>query len=152
MREEQVTKRILKWLMDDGWEIVCFDFPQSGTGRFLHPNGSTSKNQDSINPDIVAVKKGICVFFENKDRFYLPDYEKTNKLITDNNYTDDISVLLRSFVVEKFYFGIGFPESAYTEKAKMANYLVDFVVGVSESGKISKLYLKENYDFFAIND
>ena len=39
MKEEQVTKAVLKWLIANKWEIVCFDFPQSGTGRILHPNG-----------------------------------------------------------------------------------------------------------------
>ena len=67
MTEEQVTKSLLKWLSDHQWEIICFDFPQSGTGRFLHPNGDTNKNKDTINPDIVAVKDNICLFFENKD-------------------------------------------------------------------------------------
>lgn len=64
MREEQVTKFILKWLLDTNWEIVCFDFPQSGTGHFLHPNGSTDKNKDTINPDIVAVKDKYCLFLK----------------------------------------------------------------------------------------
>ena len=108
MREEQVTKHILKWLMDSGWKIVCYDFPQSGTGRFLHPNGSSSKNQDSINPDIVAVKNNTCVFFEDKDRFYYQDYQKLNLLITKNNYTEAISELLKEYEIKKFVYGILF--------------------------------------------
>ena len=63
MTEETVTKLLLEWLMNNGWEIICFDFPQSGTGRLLHPNGSTEKNKNAINPDIVAVRNGTCVFF-----------------------------------------------------------------------------------------
>ena len=69
MTEEQVTKSILKWLIDNDWKIVCFDFPQSGTGHFLHPNGSTEKNKDAINPDIVAVNGNICVFLKIKTDF-----------------------------------------------------------------------------------
>lgn len=149
MKEEQVTKHILKWLMDDGWEIVCYDFPQSGTGRFLHPNGSASKNQDSINPDIVAVKNNTCVFFEDKDRFYFLDYQKVNSLITNNNYTDAISELLKAYEINVIYYGIGFPTSAYSEKSKESNDLVDFVIGVKEDGEIEKLYLKEGDDFFS---
>lgn len=42
MNEEKVTKCLLKWLIDNGWEIVCYDFPQSGTGRLLHPNKGRS--------------------------------------------------------------------------------------------------------------
>jgi hypothetical protein len=30
--EEQVTKAILDWLEANDWKIICFDFPQSGTG------------------------------------------------------------------------------------------------------------------------
>ena len=84
MQEEQVTKSILKWLIENGWNIVCFDFPQSGTGHFLHPNGTNHKNKDSINPDIVAVKGNTCLFFENKARFYYPDYQKQHELIENN--------------------------------------------------------------------
>lgn len=107
MTEEQVTKAILKWLLDNNWEIVCFDFPQSGTGRLLHPNGSTEKNKDAINPDIVAVKNGVCLFFENKDRYYLPDFEKQSALINENNYSDAIRELLANYEVDRILYGIG---------------------------------------------
>lgn len=148
MKEEKVTKYILQWLINNGWEIICYDFPQSGTGHFLHPNGSTSKNQDSINPDIVAVKNNTCVFFENKDRFYYPDYEKINSLIVNNDYSDAINDLLNRHRVTEYFYGIGFPTSAHSTKAIAAENLVDFVIGVEENGDISKLYLREGYDFF----
>ena len=38
LTEEQATKAILDWLEENGWKIICFDFPQSGTGVSLHPN------------------------------------------------------------------------------------------------------------------
>lgn len=140
MREEQVTKAILKWLIDHQWSIVCYDFPQSGTGHFLHPNGSTDKNKDTINPDIVAVKDNLCLFFEDKDRYYYPDYEKQNKLINDNNYTDAISSLLRDYPVSVIYYGIGFPKSKYSGDAVINQTLVDFIVGVDETKSVSFLY------------
>ena len=88
MKEEQVTKALLKWLIDNNWKIICFDFPQSGTGRVLHPNNANDeKNKDSIIPDIVAVKDEVCVFFENKDRFYYPDYKKQHSLIISDDYS-----------------------------------------------------------------
>ena len=70
MREENVTKNILQWLQINKWEIICFDFPQSGTGVLLHLNdiNRTEKNKGGIIPDIIAVKNGIAVFFENKDK------------------------------------------------------------------------------------
>ena len=140
MREEQVTKAILKWLIGHQWSIVCYDFPQSGTGHFLHPNGSTDKNKDTINPDIVAVKDNICLFFEDKDRYYFPDYEKQNKLINDNNYTDAISSLLRDYPVSVIYYGIWFPKSKYSGDAINNQALVDFIVGVDDTKSVSFLY------------
>ena len=95
MKEEHVTKAMLKWLMDHEWKIVCFDFPQSGTGKMLHPNGNNeSKNKAAIIPDIVAVRNRLCVFIENKDHFYYPDYEKQHDLIVGNDYSDAITSLL----------------------------------------------------------
>ena len=140
MREEHVTKALLKWLIDNKWEIICFDFPRSGTGRLLHPNGANEKNKGAINPDIVAVRSGVCLFFENKDRFYFPDYEKVNDLIVDNVYTDDISKLLAGRVINTFYYGIGLPTAKHKKGSKEAAHLVDFIVGVEEDGNITALY------------
>ena len=115
MREEHVTKALLKWLIDNDWEIICFDFPQSGTGRLLHPNGASEKNKGAINPDIVAVRNRVCLFFENKDRFYFPDYEKVNSLIVDNQYTDAIATLLSGHNVEQIFYGIGLPSEKHSD-------------------------------------
>ena len=88
MTEENVTKTLLNWLIKRNWQIVCFDFPQSGTGILLHPNNKSSeKNKDSINVDIVAVRDNICVFLENKNRFCYSDYKKINFLINENEYS-----------------------------------------------------------------
>ena len=80
MKEENVTKAILRKLVSAGWEIICYDFPQSGTGRVLHPNDRDSKTLGAIIPDIVAIKDGIVVDFENKDRFVFSDFEKIDQL------------------------------------------------------------------------
>ena len=136
MREEQVTKIILEWLINSGWKIVCFDFPQSGTGKFLHANGSLEKNKDTINPDIVAVKDNICLFFENKDRFYFPDFQKQNMLRENNNYTDDIDRLLEDFSVKNIFYGIGLPVNKFSKKAFDSSSMVDFIIGVDETKKI----------------
>ena len=140
MTEEHVTKAILKWLSANKWEIICFDFPQSGTGRLLHPNGATEKNKGAINPDIVAVRDSICLFFENKDRFYFPDYEKVNELIVDNQYTDDISELLVGRTVDAFFYGIGLPTQKHKKGSRDSAHLVDFIVGVEETKNITILY------------
>ena len=140
MTEEQVTKALLRWLMYYSWQIVCFDFPQSGTGRLLHPNGSNEKIKDSINPDIVAVKGNVCLFFENKDRYYYPDYEKQNNLIEDNNYTEAIDKLLKDYTINYIYYGIGLPTNKYVKDAVQKQNLVDFIVGVDDSGSPSFLF------------
>ena len=147
MTEEQVTKAILKWLIRNGWEIICFDFPQSGTGRLLHPNGANEKNKGAINPDIVAVRNHVCLFFENKDRFYLPDYEKVNGLIVDNQYTDAISALLSGCNVDQFYYGIGLPVEKHNAKSKESAELVDFILGVNADKSIVELYNPKGISF-----
>lgn len=148
MSEESVTKNILNWLMRFEWEIVCFDFPQSGTGHFLHPNNSESeKNKRAINPDIVAVKNNICLFFENKDRFYFLDYKKQNSLINGDEYSNAINDLLSNYTVDKIYYGIGLPKIKHSKKSEDAAYLVDFIIGVEDNGEISILYNPKTIHF-----
>ena len=48
MREEQVTKNILDWLESNGWKIICYDFPQSGTGVLLHLNKENRTDNSRI--------------------------------------------------------------------------------------------------------
>ena len=67
MTEEELTISLLEFLQVKGWDIICYDFPQSGTGRMIHPDDTNSKTEGGIIPDIVALKDGICIFFENKD-------------------------------------------------------------------------------------
>lgn len=148
MKEECITKAILKWLLSYSWEIVCFDFPQSGTGRLLHPNNAEKeKNKGSINPDIVAIRGGICLFFENKDRFYYNDYEKQNELITENNYSIAIEKLLVPYKIKDVFYGIGLPTCKHLQQSKNASYLVDFIVGVEKNKNVSVLYNPKGITF-----
>jgi hypothetical protein len=140
MREEQVTKAILKHLIDREWAIVAFDFPQSGTGKMLHPDESMSeKNKGSINPDIVAVKDGICLFFENKDRTVESDFHKIAAVRDGEGYKNAIKALLSGYSVERIYYGIGLPSTKYGAKAQTLAAMVDFVVGVSDDGAVECL-------------
>lgn len=141
MKEEKVTKAIIAWLKINDWKIICFDFPQSGTGKVLHPdNLGNEKNLDSIIPDIVAVKNDIAVFFENKDRFYLNDYIKVHNLIQNNNYSCDINKLLSSFTIEKIFYGIGIPTCKHSYKSIQNQELVNFIIGVNDDETITQLY------------
>lgn len=141
--EEQVTKVLLSWLIEKGWEIVCFDFPQSGTGRLLHPNNAMGKNKNAINPDIVAVKEPNCLFFENKGYFYFSDFEKVNELRNTDIYSDSINMLLKKYDIQNILYGIGYPVLAHKKKAKESLDMVDFIVGVEEDRSIVVLY--QNY-------
>lgn len=147
MTEEKVTKSILNWLIQTNWKIICFDFPQSGTGHYLHPNNIKSeKNKGAICPDIVAVKDNVCVFFENKDRFFYSDYKKQNYLINGNDYSIAINNLLYDHPIDKIYYGIGLPSSKHSKKSKEAQYLVDFIIGIEENN-ISILYNPKSIEF-----
>ncbi len=135
MKEEDVTKAIIKNLMAKGWQIICYDFPQSGTGRVLHPNDRSSKTLGSIIPDIVAIKDGVVLDFENKDRFVYSDFEKIDALRKSEEYSESWQRLLSGLTYSKIYYGVGMPmtEANY---AKAENYLsmVDFVIYLNEDG------------------
>lgn len=148
MKEEQVTKNILKWLITNNWEIICFDFPQSGTGRILHPNGDNkSKNKDTIIPDIVAIKNGICIFSENKDRFCYSDYIKQNSVKVGGDYSDAIRDLLRNHVINEIFYGIGLPLVKHNNASRLAARLVDFILAVGDDGAVNIVYNPVNIQF-----
>jgi hypothetical protein len=153
MTEEQVTKAILKTLIDNDWGIISDYFPQSFTGKMLHLNTElspgivpdtlspgTTKNKGGIIPDIVAVKNGICLFFENKDRVVVNDFEKISALIRDNQYKDAITALLSRYTTDKIYYGVAFPLSKWNERAKKNAGRVDFIIGVARDGDVVFLY------------
>ena len=141
LSEEAVTKAILSNLVENGWQIVCFDFPQSGTGILLHPNSAEhEKNKGSINPDIIAVKKDRCLYFENKDRTYIPDFEKINMLRIQNCYSNALSDLLKPFPIQNIFYGIGLPTQKCTMNALDNSNLVDFIIGVNTDKTIQFLY------------
>ncbi len=130
IKEEDITKAIISWLEKNSWEIICFDFPQSGTGKILHPNNCVRlKNKDSIIPDIVAIKNCTVLFFENKDRFVFSDFQKLENIKKDNNYSNSIAKLLSVYKYEAIYYGIGLP---VTDKNRLRinknKKKVDFIV------------------------
>ncbi len=115
--EEQVTKAILNWLEAGAWKIICFDFPQSGTGVSLHPNKElrTTKNKGAFIPDIVAIKDTNVIFFENKDRFVLADFIKVAELKHNSDFSNSIKRLLNDFKYSNIFYGVGL---TYTDKAE----------------------------------
>jgi len=151
MTEEKITLSIIEWLKLKSWKIICFDFPQSGTGIVLHPNyecrTAGSKNIGSIIPDIVAYKNDTAVFFENKNRFYYDDFKKVKKLREDCNYTTSIIRLLSSYPVARIFYGVGLPyKTTVLKKANQYCGLTDFMVAVSESGDIIPIHNGHIFD------
>jgi Holliday junction resolvase len=141
--EEQVTKAILNWLESNNWEIICFDFPQSGTGVSLHLNQElrTTKNKGAFIPDIVAIKSEIVLFFENKDRFVLNDFLKVQELRQTSNYATSIEKLLKEYTYSKIYYGVGLAHTPKTEQ-KIDEHLekIDFVVFCRVDNSISATF------------
>ena len=138
MKEENVTKAILRKLVSAGWEIICYDFPQSGTGRVLHPNDRDSKTLGAIIPDIVAIKDGIVVDFENKDRFVFSDFEKIDQLRHSTEYSESWNLLLAEYQYSHIYYGVGMPMSNtnYLKAEKYRNK-VDFIVYLNEDDSLT---------------
>lgn len=138
MKEEDVTKAILMKLVSTGWKIVCYDFPQSGTGRVLHPNDRESKTLGAIIPDIVAIKDGVVVDFENKDRFVLSDFEKIDNLRHSTEYSESWNLLLAGYQYSHIYYGVGMPMSDTNySKAEEYRSKVDFIVYLNEDGSLT---------------
>lgn len=140
MREENVTKNILQWLQNNNWEIVCFDFPQSGTGVLLHLNNinRTEKNKGGIIPDIIAVKNNVALFFENKDRFYQPDFDKLFEIKTELNYSDSLDLLLSDHNIKTILYGIGIAAiDKEIEKCKLNLGKIDFLISINEKKEVN---------------
>lgn len=143
MREENVTKNILQWLQNNNWKIICFDFPQSGTGVLLHLNNSnrTEKNKGGIIPDIIAVKNDIAVFFENKDRFYQPDFDKLFEIKTELNYSDSLDLLLSDHNISSILYGIGISDiKKEIEKCILNIDKVDFLMSTNKKKEVTIHY------------
>ena len=135
MKEEDVTKTIMNYLLAQGWQIICYDFPQSGTGRVLHPNDRNNKTLGAIIPDIVAIKDDVVVVFENKSHFVQSDFDKIDFLRHSVDYTNSWNSILQGHEYSKFYYGIGLPmnDEDYVKAEKNKNK-VDFIVYINADG------------------
>lgn len=143
MREENITKNILQWLQNNNWKIICFDFPQSGTGVLLHLNNlnRTDKNKGGIIPDIIAVKNDIAIFFENKDRFYQPDFDKLYEIKSELNYSDSLDLLLCDHNISSIFYGIGISDiKKEIDKCKLNIGKVDFLISTNKRKEVTIHY------------
>ena len=137
MSEEFVTKSLIRWLMSSGWIIVCYDYPQSGIGKHLHPINTVSKTEGIIIPDIVAIKGTLVVHFENKNRFFLEDFNKVSYLKNTSDYDEAYSELLDGYKFTSIYYGVGMPYSPknYSRSLSVAEK-VDFMVFLKEDNSV----------------
>lgn len=141
MNEGKVTKTIIRNLKLNDWNVLCFDYPQSGTGINFKPanhclNEPANKNKSHIIPDILAVKGDVLLYFENKSYYYYEDFIKVNNLITNDCYDNSINEYVESLNIDikKIYYGIGcIDEKKFYDKAKDQYSLTDFVVTVNDS-------------------
>lgn len=107
--EEQVTRAILVWLQANGWTVLDYDFPGGGTGRKFHMNGtSSSKTRGLWIPDIVAVKNGTFLLFENKHVDTLSDYAKIREMSGMALLSSELAAAYPRENVKAILFGIGF--------------------------------------------
>jgi len=140
MKEEQITKSILKYLVTLGWTVISYDFPQSGTGTIIQPThrDKRTKNKGAIIPDIIAIRSQKVVIFENKDHFVFSDFQKIDSLRTDNVYLESFTKVLKAYTYEGLYYGVGLPDS---DKAKLNTeknkFMIDFALFVNLDGTIS---------------
>ena len=127
--EEKVTKTVMQFLIDHSWDILCFDFPQSGTGKQLHPNGAKSKTEGIWVPDIVAYRDKVLLCFEDKDHYEQKDVIKLNEIKKTNRYSDALSDLTSGRDYDEVIYGIALPWSKYREgRANKALKLIDFAI------------------------
>lgn len=134
--EEWVTKTIIQWLRVNGWTILAFDFPQSGTGRIFKSDfQSNSKNKESIIPDIIAIKSQVVTIFENKDRYYFPDFLKVEGLRVNNKYSESLKIFLARQPYNKIFYGVGLPVTLLNRGAvEKHKGKTDFIINCNIEG------------------
>ena len=137
MTEEQVTKAILQYLTIENWNIIAYDFPQSGTGKVFY---STIDGR-AIIPDIICIKGNECMIFENKNRYYKPDFEKLATLKETGEYNNGIfNFIKRNDIIIKTAVGMPKIEHVISEMEDVFRK-VEYVYFVKNNGEI----VIENY-------
>ncbi len=136
-----MTLSIMDHLKKRGWTVVSFDFPQSGTGRMIHPEGK-SKNKGGVIPDIIAKRESMCILMENKPIYTKSDFLKIGSILKDVSFNRALDDLKDELGVCRICGGIGLPLQE-TEKIKPdTKELVDFVIGVALDSSCKTVYRK----------
>lgn len=152
MTEEIITRTILNWLKIDGWLILSFDYPQSGTGYALRPDGDGlkgSKNLGTLIPDVIAVKNEVTIFFENKVFFFQGDIDALLSLREDAAYAPAIRTLHQNQPTHRSMVGVGLLHTpSNIEKLFNVEQFLDFAVAIGPNSNV-KVLLDRNAIFGA---
>lgn len=130
VKEEHITKSILVDLLDNDFQILAFDFPQSGTGVLLKPE---KISLPTMNIDIIALKENCIWFFENKDRYYPKDFDKlylfkSNLFYYQKSFFEKFKLDLKNYQIKTF---IGLPTIALNKIKQDKRKLVDEIWAVN---------------------
>lgn len=111
LTEERITKFLLDYLKSLNFVIFSYDFPQSGTGYSIRPDLEKigHKNLKNWIPDIIAIKEGTLIFFENKDHNSSTDKRKIKNIVTGDVYKNSISKLMARTKTNKYFIVLGMP-------------------------------------------
>lgn len=118
----------------DGWHILAWDFPQSGTGRAFRLNTAGNKNAKAFIPDILAEKHGHVLWFENKTKVSRSDLAKCRELSAQTAF---LSQVRKECGLDDgpVWFGIGLPTAEFRKltEADLSTANLGFAFGVGES-------------------
>lgn len=138
MREEVITKFAIQVLTAMGWQVLAYDFPQSGSTFRLRAASSTTgatKNQGSIIPDVVAHKGRTVVIVETKPHEDRADVVKLLQLREQwKGYSASLNLLIAPEAYDHVRFGIciGLTEQAISPSTLALD--LDFVLGIRDNG------------------
>ena len=129
--EELVTLSIIRFLKSMKFDIISFDFPQSGTGMVLHPNNRLGKNEGVLIPDVIAKNSTKLLILEDKDHYDRSDVVKLRKLKTGETHSREIDKLVDEFALVSVAYGIGIPdEPKHVDRAKKEACDLDVILAV----------------------
>ncbi len=139
MTEEQVTKTVIGWLSEQGWEVLDYDFPGGGTGRRFRLAESAkrgNKNAGAFCPDIVAWKNGHFLLFENKSADTVSDYAKQSAIKRDMTLQGQLAVAYPGRDLRDVSVALAFPPPfIHEDEAGLCG--IDLVLTVADDLSVS---------------
>ena len=145
MTEEFVTLSAMRWLEDTGWEIIAYEYPQSGTGVLIRPDDAVDRTKEAVTPDILAYDRahGAGLYFENKVAFSLADFRKIQMLRTATRYRRALSRLFPYGLPSRMGYGVAFLDlAANLGRARKYLQMVDFIIAVAASGSVRVIFVQ----------